>query len=445
MLFPPDISQEELDAMQEDLEIFKSELESLKKSRLNTHKTFNTYLITLLNSRCNPQAIAAIKDYDDASMRSELDLLKKFESYSMSLKAPLESLKVALENNSWRKLEESSSALQQFDKAWDNSDYIIYIANDEGNGIPFLNECVKSVISLRINGFDNCRNKLEQLLMDLTPNNSEATSPKQYADILARDARAMNRITELNKRIASLEIHLKTISNTNEQFNELDQQRHDMVELWYDKREELDKLLMDACRYTLSQPCDTAGAYAWMRSQLEPMLDSVFHKSYRAQRDGYLRLLADYDRQTTELGGFLKRMYVYAKAGQLNESTTNDIKRMLNSLDYYKSYYIKRNEAKGVSSPNLDGIISDFEKMLSNNLSGGKEQLQLLTERLRGDCLYYVALESDSEGRAKVYKRKRGLAAVCQEEIQGRRQSVGVAPIREVPPPTRNSGTFHTP
>ena len=392
---PPDISQEELDAMQEDLENFKSELESLNKSRLNTHKTINTYLITLLNSRCNPQAIAAIKDYDDASMRSELGLLKKYESYSLGLKAPLESLRIALEGNGWRKLDKNSSALQQFDKAWDNSDYIIYIANDEGNGIPFLNECVKIVISLRISGFDNCRNKLEQLLMDLTPTNSEATSPKQYADILARDARAMNRITELNIRIASLENQLKTINNTNEQFNELVDQRYDMKELWYDKREELDKLLMDACRYTLSQPCDTAGAYAWMRNQLEPMLDSVFHTSYKAQRDGYLRLLADYDRHTTELGVFLEQMHNNAKI-----LSADDIKALLSKLDYYNNYYVKRNIERAVSSPYLNAVISDFEQMLSRNSKVDKEKLQQLSEELRGDHLYYETLRRDAIVRA---------------------------------------------
>jgi formylglycine-generating enzyme required for sulfatase activity len=127
------------------------------------------------------------------------------------------------------------------------------------------------------------------------------------------------------------------------------------------------------------------------------LLDNVFHKSYKARRDRYVQLMADYDRHTTELGSFLKRVFVYSKAGQVTDETRNEISSWLHSLDYYKNYYVGRNEPKAVSCPYLDGVIYSFEQILSSGFTNGKEQLQTLSENLRGDELYYSTLENDTQ------------------------------------------------
>ncbi len=393
---PEDVSKEQLEAMHSDLQNKKNELASQTATFNNLSQTINNYISTLLNSRCNPQAVAALKDYHEPSAVANLEMLKNYESYSQGLREPLMSLRTALEQNGWRKLDESSPALQSFDRAWDNSSYINLVTNSDEVGIPFLNECVKKVISLRFRGFDNCRDDIEQLIANLTPSSDAATSPANYLALISNHATTARQINELNKQINNIENQLGEISDINEQYNELGQQKYEVVEQWYDMREEIDNVLMDACKYVLSQPCDTLGAFTWMSSLLQPLLDNVFHKSYKARRDRYVQLMADYDRHTTELGSFLKRVFVYSKAGQVTDETRNEISSLLHQLEYYKDYYVSRNEQKAVSSPYLDGVIYSFEQILSSGFTNGKEQLQTLSENLRGDELYYSTLENDS-------------------------------------------------
>ena len=398
---PAEVSKGDVDAMIQDVDAAAQELEKLTARRQPMRKQLNDYIVTLLSSRCNPQAVAAMSKYSDPSMRVNLELLKNYEQYSLGLKAPLESLRTALEQNGWRRLDESSAAMQAWDKAWDAAGYISYISNHDDSGIPFLDECVSRVMSMRLRGFDNCRADLEQLLTLLTPAASEATNPAKYDSLIADEAAASQRIGRLSKHVDGVGSQLSDIDKTNRQFNVLDKQRYEAVELWYDKREKIDKMLIGACRYVLSQPCDTVGGYKGMCKQLTPLLDNVFHKSYRAQRDGYLQLLADYERSTADVANFLKRIFVYVRSGKVNETMKSDIKSSLQSLDYYKTYYATRNNAKPVSSPHLDGIVADFEKMLANNFADGKEPFQQLSERLRGDYLYYVKLDEAAEERIK--------------------------------------------
>ncbi len=397
---PEDVSPEQLEAMHSDLQNKQAKLAALTADYNNLSQTINGYIATLLSSRCNPQAVAALNDYYEPSAMEKLAMLKKFEEYSLGLKEPLIGLRTALESNGWRRLDESSAALRQFDNAWDNAGYILLITSSDAEGISFLNECVKKVISLRFRGFDNCRDDIVQLIANLTPSSDEATSPASYLALLS----VARQIAELNSQINAIESQLGKISDTNAQYNELGQQRYEVVERWYDLREDLDNVLMDACKFVLSQPCDTLGTFNWMNTELQPLLGNVFHKSYKARRDRYVQLLNDYDRHATELGSFLKHVFVYAKAGQITDDTRNEISSLLQSLDYYRNYYAGHAQAKAVSSPYLDGIIAGFEQMLASGFAGGKDQIQTLSENLRGDYSYYVKLEEDAEKRKKGYR-----------------------------------------
>lgn len=319
----------------------------------------------------------------------------QYEEFAYSLRIPLEKLKTQLQLNGWKKFERGSEPLKQFDQEWNNSTYIQHLTSPGEEGIDVLNECVAKVTDLRLRSFDNCQQELEQVLSVLAP----AGDPSAFN--IASVRRQMEEYAEIINTLTSA---FEGISNTNEQYNELGNQQYQLIENWYDIREELDKKILEACRYTLSAPCDERGAFNWMRSQVEPKLDSVFHKSYRERRDRYRVLLANYDQHTAEIEDFLNLIFVYVKAGQMTEARKDEIASSLQSLDYCKYYYAHRNEERAVSSPYLDGIISDFETMLGNYFVEGAGKYSELIERLRGDQQYFAMLE---EGKRKIEEEER--------------------------------------
>ena len=311
----------------------------------------------------------------------------QYEEFAYSLRIPLEKLKTQLELNGWKKLERGSEALKQFDQEWSNCTYIQHLTSSGAEGIEALNECVGKVTDLRLRSFDNCQQELEQVLRALAP----AGDPSAFN--IASVRRQMEEKAEIINTLTST---LQGINHENEQYNELGTQQYQLIENWYDIREDLDKKILEACRYALSSPCDERGAFTWMRSQVEPKLDSVFHKSYRERRDRYRLLMANYDQHTAEIEDFLNVVFVYVKAGQVTEARKDEIASSLQSLDYYRYYYSHRNEERAVSSPYLDGIISDFEAMLGNYFVEGAGNYSELIERLRGDQQYLAKLDEDA-------------------------------------------------
>ena len=173
--------------------------------------------------------------------------------------------------------------------------------------------------------------------------------------------------------------------------------RYDAVEMWYDIREELDNHLIDMCKYCLSQPCDTVGNYNWLRTQIEPMLDSVFHKSYTKCVNEYKVLLNNYEQYTIEIGEFLKRNYKYTKVdGGLTQNYRNSIMNDFNSLKYMK-YYNQRNmppKEKPVYSPHLNNILQEFQKMVDSGFKNSKNSYLQLGKNLRNN-------HSDSDSNAE--------------------------------------------
>ncbi len=308
----------------------------------------------------------------------------QYEEYAYSLRVPLEKLKTQLHLNGWKKLERGSEALKQFDQEWSNSTYIQHLTSSSEDGIEALNECVAKITDLRLRSFDNCQQELEQVLRALAP----AGDPSAFN--IANVRRQMEEKAEIINTLTST---LEGISNTNEQYNELGNQQYQLIENWYDIREDLDKKILEACRYALSSPCDERGAFTWMRNQVEPKLDSVFHKSYRERRDRYRLLMANYDQHTAEIEDFLNLVFVYVKSGLMTEARKDEIASSLQSLDYCRYYYAHRNEERAVSSPYLDGIISDFEAMLGNNFVEGAGKYSELIERLRGDQQYLAKFD----------------------------------------------------
>lgn len=372
---PEETSPEDVAKMRQDLSDAQNRLNILMPSSEQFNNDITSFLTMLLSTRCNPQAIALVKDLDNPSLSYQLNQLKSYEYYSTNMREPLEHIKAALEQNGWKKLKESDAAIRIFDKEWDNTLYLNSLTNDTGEGITFLNEQMKTIVAMRLKGFDS-KDELMQVLENLTP--SDEAGGQQYVDAAER----YGEIIQTQNLISSLENQLRTISDENERFNELGQQRYEVVEQWYDMREELDKLIMDACKYCVSHPCD--GMYYWMCSQVDPLLSSVYHKSYNARKDIYVKLFDDYYQHTNELEAFLKRIYPYVRtSGGISAEEKNVILSSLQSLDYYTTYYVHRNEKNGVSSPYLDGIIAELETMLANNFAGAMDKYNSLAEKLR--------------------------------------------------------------
>ena len=166
------------------------------------------------------------------------------EEYKYSLRTPLEVVRIALEDNGWQKLDRES--LQRFDKEWTNSSYLQLITTAEGVGFSALNEIVGKVTDLRLHGFANSQQELDDVLQSL------AQSPEYTSLDITTIRRLIKEKTEI---VNTLGTTLGNISDENQQFNELGEQRYATVEKWYDIREELDNTLLDACKYCLSAPC----------------------------------------------------------------------------------------------------------------------------------------------------------------------------------------------
>ena len=372
---PEETSPEDVAKMRQDLSDAQNRLNILMPSSEQFNNDITSFLTMLLSTRCNPQAIALVKDLDNPSLSYQLNQLKSYEYYSTNMREPLEHIKAALEQNGWKKLKESDAAIRIFDKEWDNTLYLSSLTNDTGEGIPFLNEQMKTIVAMRMKGFDS-KDELMQVIENLTP--SDEAGGQQNVDAAER----YSEIIQTQNLISSLENQLTTISDENARFNELGQQRYEVVEQWYDMREELDKLLMDACKYCVSHPCDAT--YYWMCTQVIPLLSSVYHKSYNARKDIYVKLFDEYYQHTNELEAFLKRIYPYVRtSGGISAEEKNVIISSLQSLDYYTTYYVHRNEKNGVSSPYLDGIIAELETMLANNFAGAMDKYNSLAEKLR--------------------------------------------------------------
>ena len=375
---PEETSPEDVEKMQQELKTAQNKLAVIMPSQEQFDNEISSFVTSLLASRCNPQAIALVKDLSSDRLAYQLGQLKNFEYYSTNMRSPLENVRTALEKNGWKKLKDGSTELRVFDKEWENTLYLNSLTNSTGNGIPFLNDQMRKVMTLRMKGFDNCQSDLKQVIENLTP--SEDAGWQQIAD----DASRYGEIIKTQNKISSIEHQLRTISDENAKFNELDKQRYEVVEKWYDQREEIDKLLLDACKYCLSYPCDNLGIFKYMREQVEPMLSSVYHKSYKARRDTYVTLFDNYDSFTSELETFLKQIYPYVRTtGALTSEDKDVILSSLHSLDYYSNYYVHRNENKAVSIPYLDSAIGEIEKMISNNFAGALEKYNLLSENLR--------------------------------------------------------------
>ena len=184
-------------------------------------------------------------------------------------------------------------------------------------------------------------------------------------DIISNISKEINRLTAENDSLKSIYYKIKDdlavvnsrITNISN-FDELDQKRYDRTEVWYDIHEELDKELINICQYCLSQPYDND--FVYLKDNVTPLLDKVYHKSYTARINQYRDLLTNYSKYTKEIYDFLRDKEGYTNLNGTNFSGTTyatQLQNDFNSLTYVKNYYSQRNDPKGVYSPYLNNVL----------------------------------------------------------------------------------------
>lgn len=361
-----------------------------EETGLEFDKMVREYVDELRNSPCNPQAIEeliACKPFLSDKYLKYFDKsfgpLVNYKKYCKEIKAPLDSIYYDLEFSDWGKPDKE--ILDRFDHEWKKASYL-KLKNDKR--IPYLDTIVVQIKNMReIDAFERCEAPFEIILDNLKLQNTPlASRPKAMNDIaryntskqLVDEANA--KLDEIRPQIDDIWAYFQGVASTKDDL-------YNLTESWYDIREDLDKQLISMCRYCLSQPCDTMGNYDWLRKQIEPMLDSVFHDSYKVAIKNYKNLLDNYDDYTIEIGEFLKRNFKYTKIdGGLTANQRETILKDFNSLKYMK-YYNQRNtplDKKPVYSPHLNHILDQFMAMVNSGFKSSKEKYKKLGQELRG-------------------------------------------------------------
>ena len=210
-------------------------------------------------------------------------------------------------------------------------------------------------------------------------------------DIISNISKEINRLTAENDSLKSIYYKIKDdlavvnsrITNISN-FDELDQKRYDRTEVWYDIHEELDKELINICQYCLSQPYDND--FVYLKDNVTPLLDKVYHKSYTARINQYRDLLTNYSKYIDEIARFLDRKEIYTnneKGQTIPEKHQKIIGDDFNSLTYVKNYYSQRNDPKGVYSPYLNNVLQQFEALWRRNFAHSKSDYEKLKESVK--------------------------------------------------------------
>lgn len=356
------------------------------------------FVAKLLNSRCNTDAIQSLEECEhqlsqapkNNRIRRDISKLYKYESYCEEMRAVLEDVKYEIEvgSSQWKNVDKA--IMNMFNERWNSVSYRDCYGNPDKR-IQFLDKVCDEVENMKRKGFQNCKAQFEAVLEKLTPTNkydTDLTSPiKQLSNIeykikefekKKRDEE--NAKSERESRILELEGKINKNNKNNEKFNRLVKQRNEQTEKWYDRREALDQKLTEACRYCLSQPCDSLGNNIWLRKEIKDLTDTTKENwypqfsSYKKSMAEFHVLFSNYEEYTYEIKAFLKKMYKYCSADgrQLSQEYKKDIDDGLKSLSYWK-YYSKKDSVKkekAVHSPFLDGVLNEFKEMYDSNFKG---------------------------------------------------------------------------
>ncbi len=390
-----------IDKCNKDLGNKNGQLSQKKGASLD--EKVETFVIGLLNSRYNPNALDVIKDCKDfvsfekwEDIHKLIKRLNNYSDYCNEMNKVLKDFKNDFKVAQWQKIDDESETLTQFDQQLKRIGYLDRYKKREN--IPFLDKCYDRILDMRNKGFANCQAEYEKLMNDLTPDNSQIKSPIDDIKKLENDINALEQqrgatqreLDAIKPEIKRLEDILSNNLRINKENKSISNDRKQVNETWSAKKDAIDKVLYDACLYCLDQkhPCDTLGNNEWLRKEVEKLTDA---KSKYPQSEDYKKLFSqfnelfnNYEAYTLEIGEFLQNCYKYNKGnGELTNAMRNEINAELKNLKYWK-YYSNRNGKNAVHSRNLDYILGEFEAMFNTNFKNCKARYRKLGPMLRG-------------------------------------------------------------
>ena len=378
--------------------------ESLKAySGEEFEKSICVYTAHLRNRPCNPKAIESIKgakkyltdDLYKESFNNSIKALEKYKKYCEELIKPLKKIELDIQTNGGKQFEENSKPLQRFKNDWDNISYIkdFQQLKDAEQNITYLDDLVEQVEYLKKNGFDNGSDsendnalaQVQDIMKHLSIDDAVIESPiDEMNSIKAQISSLESKNKELKK---SQDRTLKQLNDLNEElaetndavrnFEDIDKQRYDMTEEWFDMRQKIDDELLELCKYCLSQPCDPTGEnFNNLVNLVLPVFDKAKFPAYIERLDNYKKLFANYKTYTEEIHNFLKSHFGYTNMNGKTIPTKqqNALRSDFDNLSYVKNHYNQRSNKKGIYSPHLNGILENFERMWKRNFSNSADE-----------------------------------------------------------------------
>ena len=222
------------------------------------------FIISLLNSRCNPRAIAHIGEFKNnvslakwSDLEAQRDLLNNYSNYCHEMRNVLEEFHKDFKMSQWEKIEKGSEVLSLFDQQMKGTSYYLNHYKKRDN-IRFLDKCYEKILEMRKKGFENCKDDYEKLITDLTPNSVDVTLPTASISTLKQDLETLkkqkenfqaqlNQITKekealeakVNNNVAANDVaEVAKVNNQTEVDEEIDDEVEDEEEEDGNKREE---------------------------------------------------------------------------------------------------------------------------------------------------------------------------------------------------------------
>ena len=160
------------------------------------------FIISLLNSRCNPRAIAHIGEFKNnvslarwSDLEAQRDLLNNYSSYCHEIRNVLEEYHKDFKMSQWEKIEEGSEVLDLFDKQLKGISYFNHYKK-RNNNIRFLDKCYDKIKEMQDKRFENCKDDYEKLITDLTPKSVDVTLPTASISTLKQDLETLKKQKE---------------------------------------------------------------------------------------------------------------------------------------------------------------------------------------------------------------------------------------------------------
>ena len=160
------------------------------------------FIISLLNSRCNPRAIAHIGEFKNNvslakwnDLEAQRDLLSNYSSYCHEMRNVLEEYHKDFKMSQWEKIDKGSEVFSLFDKQMKGTSYYLNHYKKRDN-IRFLDKCYDKIMEMQEKGFENYKDDYEKLITDLTPKSVDVTLPTASISTLKQDLETLKKQKE---------------------------------------------------------------------------------------------------------------------------------------------------------------------------------------------------------------------------------------------------------